>query len=161
MKGRLTPLCKQQHGVYALEWAIVFPVFFMLLYAFVSYGLTFLVRQSMQSAVEDGARAALQYQVLRVDRINAASRVTSDRLSWLPQALQPVIDVSVCRIEAAMPCAPTLSCGNAWEKRCLVRVSASIPYGSSPLAPPIPGLGVFVPAALTASASVLVASEGF
>ena len=38
----------RQRGVYALEWAIIFPVFFMLLYAIISFGLAFLVRESMQ-----------------------------------------------------------------------------------------------------------------
>ena len=33
----------RQRGVYALEWAIIFPVFFALLYACISYGLAFLV----------------------------------------------------------------------------------------------------------------------
>ena len=32
----------RQRGVYALEWAIIFPVFFALLYACISYGLAFL-----------------------------------------------------------------------------------------------------------------------
>ena len=53
----------RQRGVYALEWAIIFPVFFALLYACISYGLAFLVRESMQAAAEDAARATLRYPV--------------------------------------------------------------------------------------------------
>ena len=59
---RTTSTAHRQRGVYALEWAVIFVVFFMLLYAIISFGLAFLVRQSMQWAVEDGARAALQLQ---------------------------------------------------------------------------------------------------
>lgn len=150
-----------QRGVYAMEWAIVFPVFFMLVYASVSYGLIFLVRQSMQNAVEDGARAALQYQDQRLARLSLANMVARERLSWLPNGLQPVIDVSVCRVGASQSCAPSLSCSSQLTNRCLVRVNASLAYGMAPLAPPMPGLGVLVPETLTASASMLVDPGGF
>lgn len=152
---------RSQHGVYAMEWAIVFPVFFMLVYACVSYGLTFLVRQSMQNAVEDGARAALQYQEQRLDRLSFASLVAKERLSWLPNGLTPVIDVSVCRVGSAQSCATSTPCSSQWASRCLVRVEASLAYGLAPLAPPLPGLGVLVPDVLTASASMLVDPGGF
>lgn len=62
---------RRQRGVYALEWAIIFPVFFMLLYGIISYGLTMLVRESMQHAAEEGARAALRYPVGIASRTGA------------------------------------------------------------------------------------------
>ena len=62
----------RQRGVYALEWAIIFPVFFMLLYATLNFGLTFLVRESMQWSAEDGARAFLRYQPARSARMTEA-----------------------------------------------------------------------------------------
>lgn len=66
--GRTAAAPRRQRGVYALEWALVFIVFFMLLYAILGFGLGFLVRESMQWAVEDGARAALQFQTSRAAR---------------------------------------------------------------------------------------------
>src|SRR5256885_204676 len=78
----------RQRGVYALEWAIIFPVFFALLYACISYGLAFLVRESMQAAAEDAARATLRYQTSRSARLDAARSLVQQRLDWLPADLQ-------------------------------------------------------------------------
>lgn len=140
----------KQHGVYAVEWAIVFPVFFVLVYAIVSYGLVFLVRESMQNAVEDGARAALRYQTMPSERLAMAKAVVQQKLTWLPSGLQPQAE----EIQA------TLECLAEGERRCFIHVQLLIPYGKNPLAPAIPGLGLLMPEFLKASASVLVSAEG-
>lgn len=51
----------RQRGATALEFAFVFPVFFMLFYATVHFGLVFTARMSLQHAAEEGARAALRW----------------------------------------------------------------------------------------------------
>ena len=163
MKHTAQHLGKSQHGVYAVEWAIVFPVFFMLLYALLSYSLAFLVRESMQLAVEDGARAALQYQHTRTQRLDNARSVVQQRLSWLPVSLRPsasAIQVTLCRLANGEACAVDLLCGAETTNRCFVRVQLDIGYGQHPLAPAIPYLGVLVPQTLTASASVLADTGG-
>jgi Flp pilus assembly protein TadG len=48
-----------QRGVVAIEFAILFPVFFALSYAVMSYGMYFLLLQSFAYAGEDALRAAL------------------------------------------------------------------------------------------------------
>ena len=55
MKRRRT-----QRGVYAVEFALVFLMFFALLYASLCFGLLFAFRAGLQNAAEDGARAALR-----------------------------------------------------------------------------------------------------
>lgn len=52
----------RQKGVTAIEFAILFPVFFMILYGIVMYGMMFVAQQSLTLAAEEGARAALVYQ---------------------------------------------------------------------------------------------------
>ncbi|WP_284337383.1 TadE/TadG family type IV pilus assembly protein [Comamonas sp. NoAH] len=164
MKRNPAPWSKlRQHGVYAVEWAIVFPVFFMLIYALISYGLTFLVRESMQLAAEEGARAALRYQQTRADRLEQARAVVQQNLAWLPQRLTAeglVMDVDVCRLGSTQECAPNLICGSVVNSRCLVNVQLEIAYAQAPLVPAIPGLGLLLPATLTASASVLADPGG-
>lgn len=160
------PRPARQRGIYALEWAIIFPLFFVLLYAIISYGLAFLVRESMQFAAEDGARAALRYQSDRTLRMEKAKEVVIDKLGWLPQALRlqdSQIDVTVCRVGNPVECAPALSCGAPASERCMVQLNFSIPYGSSPLVPGLSMLGVDVlnPGELSASASILVDQGGF
>lgn len=154
----------RQRGVYALEWAIVFPVFFMLVYAIISYGLTFLVRESMQNAVEDGARAALRYQVSRGDRLMQARELVADRMAWLPAALRPAVEsvtVEVCSAVDESICGVNMHCGAALAERCLVRVALVLPYADAPLAPPLLGLNALVPERLSVSASILADRGGF
>jgi hypothetical protein len=151
----------RQRGIYALEWAFIFPVFFALLYASISYGLAFLVRESMQLAAEDAARAALRYQSSRNLRFVAASDLVQQRMSWLPEPLRPAsVDVRLCRMQDSSQCSATMACGVLLSERCMVRVAFSIPYGSSPIAPPLPGLGLLMPGTLSASATILVDKGG-
>lgn len=157
------PAGLRQRGVYALEWAIIFPVFFALLYACISYGLAFLVRESMQAAAEDAARAALRYQTSRSARLEAARTTVQQRLDWLPTELRPAaasINVRICRLQDSELCSPSLTCGVPMAERCMVRVGFSIPYGSNPIAPALPGLGLLMPATLTANASIMVERGG-
>lgn len=159
-------LLRKQHGVYALEWAIVFPVFFMLVYAIVSYGLTFLVRESMQNAVEDGARAALRYQASqdRNLRRDAAQAVVLERLGWLPLSLRPEasqVNVTLCNVLNEANCDWQQKCAAAKSSQCVLRVDLALPYRDAALAPALPGLGVLLPERLNASASILVDQGGF
>lgn len=155
----------RQRGVYALEWAIIFPVFFMLLYAIISFGLAFLVRESMQLAAEDGARAALRYQADRSKRQEEARTVVINKLDWLPSDLKPstnAINVNVCQASDIENCSPTLICGIKVDERCMIRLDFSIPYGSAPLAPSLRmfGMDLLNPSELTANASILVDQGG-
>src|SRR4051812_26140300 len=54
----------RQRGVYAVEFAFVYLLFFALVYATLCYGVLFTLRAGLQHAAEDGARAALRYQVV-------------------------------------------------------------------------------------------------
>lgn len=149
-----------QRGIYALEWAYIFPALFALLYACLSYGLVFLVSESMQLAVEDGARATLRYQPTRTDRLSTARSLIQERMGWLPDALRPVaadIHVNICRLQDLTQCSASMSCGTPIQERCMVQVSFSIPYAANPM---VPSFGLPVPATLTAQASILVDKGG-
>ncbi|THT99961.1 pilus assembly protein [Lampropedia puyangensis] len=163
--GPFTARARLQRGVYALEWAIIFPVFFMLLYAIISYGLTFLVRESMQRVAEDGARAVLQYHPTRDARVEAAQAMVAKKMQWLPAAIRPnpnSVNVRICKAMDANDCASNLACGMLLHERCMVHLDFSIHYAASPL---VPGLRlmdmeVLNPETLFASASILVDRGG-
>jgi Flp pilus assembly protein TadG len=53
----------QQHGAAAIEFAILFPIFFLIFYAIVTYGLIFAAQQTLTLAAAEGARAAVRYPV--------------------------------------------------------------------------------------------------
>lgn len=157
----------RQRGVYALEWAIIFPVFFVLLYAIVSYGLTFFVRESMQFAVEEGARAALRYPVgvnapNWLHRKQAAIASVQKMLAWLPDDLKPAvadIQFTVCHLSDTTcfqnsPLNNNLACDIGTP--CLILISYRIEnYPSKAIAPSIAGIKIILPNSLTASAALL------
>jgi len=84
---------KRQKGAVAIEFAMLFLLFFVLFYALVNYALVMLVQSSFVHAAEEGARAAIA-----IDRLSYPSMsvyfssgvdpkvrtVISNSLSWLP-----------------------------------------------------------------------------
>ncbi|MEG0002557.1 MAG: TadE/TadG family type IV pilus assembly protein [Comamonas sp.] len=162
---------RRQRGVYALEWAFIFPAFFMLLYGIICYGLTFLVRESMQYAVEEGARAALRYPVganssTWNDRKTQTVAAVKDRLNWLPTAIRPTdanVKFTVCLVSdaacnqdsvlnASLPCSTAAP--------CMILVSYAINnYQDHAIAPAFPGIGLVLPSRLQANASILMDRE--
>jgi len=167
----ISTMQQRQRGVYALEWAFIFPVFFLLTYAIICYGLTFLVRESMQFAVEEGARAALRYPVGQSssnwnDRRMLSRQAVRDSLDWLPSAIRPTdadVKFTVCLVSDTTcnpdtVLSPTLSC--TATAPCMILVSYTIQdYQSHAIAPGIPGLGLVLPTTLQASSSILVDQE--
>ena len=163
----------RQRGIYALEWAIIFPVFFLLLYATLSFGLTFLVRQSMQWAVEDGARAALQHQATREQRMQRALQVAQSNLSWLINEKRPglVADTKfsfkVCRLGDSSICTTdmspgTMPCDVDKGQPCMVQLHIDLPYAKYSFTPSL-SLGLMEASMpnLQAQAHILVDQKGF
>ena len=48
----------KKKGAAAIEFAIIFPIFFIIFYAVVTYGLIFAAQQTLTLAAAEGARAA-------------------------------------------------------------------------------------------------------
>ena len=163
---------RRQRGVYALEWAIIFPVFFMLLYGIISFGLTFLVRESMQWAIEDGARAALQHQSTREARKQRALEVVKGNLSWLPSSLQATLNQGnnlrfmICSLNSSN-CTEDMSpsslqCDIDTGHPCMVHVHIKLPYAQHSLTPSLSlGLIEATMPNLQAQAQILVDQKGF
>lgn len=79
---------KTEKGVAAIEFAIIFPVLFFILYALVTYSLIFVIQHSLTLAAAEGGRAAAQF-VSAEDSNNlpprkkAACVAALHALSWL------------------------------------------------------------------------------
>lgn len=85
---------RRQHGAAAIEFALVFGLFFAVLYGTVSYSLPMLLMQSFNNATAEGARRAVGvalrpgeagYQHLVLAQARSA---VQQELNWLPPALQ-------------------------------------------------------------------------
>lgn len=127
-------------GAAAVEFALVFLVFFMLFYAIVAYGLVFTLRQNMTLAAAEGARAAVQDAPDEATRLARAQTRANNILSWLPAG-----GITVNAAAAACAANPATSC---------VTVVVNYDYAGHPIVPALPLLGISIPANLSATATV-------
>ncbi|WDD94368.1 pilus assembly protein [Burkholderia sp. FERM BP-3421] len=148
MKPAITPRLwsRRQRGATAVEFAILFPLFFVIFYAIVTYGMIFAAQQSLTLAATEGARAALNYQVATTPtaalglRATAACTAANGLTGWLSTN-------ATCTSVAQQPCSfdATMYC---------VQVTITYPYASSPLVPTIALFTGALPTTLTSQATV-------
>lgn len=143
---------RHQRGVYAIEYAFVFLIFFTVLYAIICLGIVFTLRFTMQNAAEDGARAALRYQTDIPGREQKAKAVAELQTAGLFSS-SPTVVATVCRVEGNNCDPAKRACGAAWEQRCQVTVKITA-TGLAQLLPPLPSFAL--PDALVVQASMLL-----
>lgn len=131
---------RRQKGVAAVEFALVFPVMFLLFYGLMTYGIILVVQQSLTLAVGEGARAALRYST---SPASAACQAIDTSTAWLGA------NISGCA--TALPVAA--ACPYTAVSQCLT-VTASYPYSANPLIPTLPFLNLVLPTTLKATAVV-------
>jgi len=137
---RRAVFARRQQGVAAVEFALVFPVMFLLIYGMITYGLIMVAQQTLTVAVGEGARAALRYST---SPASAACQAVDASATWLGA------NISGCA--SAVPVATT--CPYPAVSQCLT-VTATYAYAQNPLVPTLPGLNIILPTTLKASAIV-------
>lgn len=148
-----------QSGAYAVEYALLFPVFFVLIYGALSLIIVMFMRLDLQYAAEEGARAALRYQPLTASRLQSAVTEATQRTAWMPGPRTVVADFcasgATCQ-PTSTPSAPSPNCGDTLAAACRVIVVASYNYAAYPVIPSLPGFGLILPTVLSANATVLI-----
>jgi len=145
-----------QRGVYALEFAFVFLIFFTVLYGVISYGVLLTFRMGLQNAAEDGARAALRYQPTSPERAAVAVQVATQRSLWMPAAVKPLDVTAQCSVAggAMGPCSTNTCNSNAsWDQRCRIIVTVRA-QGMGLVLPPM--FSLVLPSQITGQASMLL-----
>ena len=74
---------RQQQGAVVIEFALVFVLFFMLLYGIVAYGMIFSMKHSLLQATNEGARAAVRDVGGLPERMTLAGVVAGESVAWL------------------------------------------------------------------------------
>jgi Flp pilus assembly pilin Flp len=146
---RTFPAAIRRHrGATAIEFALIFPIFFTIFYAIVSYGLILAAQQSLTLAAEEGARAALRYQpaasqnAALVARAAAACQTAQSIINWLPNSYLSggcASSVAPCNYDGTLQC---------------IKVTLNYNYAQNPLVPPLPFFGVLLPSNLVGIATV-------
>ncbi|MBN3849062.1 pilus assembly protein [Paraburkholderia sp. Ac-20342] len=141
---------RAQRGATAVEFALVFPLFFLVLYAIVTYSLIFVAQQNLTLAASEGARAALNWQT-NVSMATALTNRGNAACAAAKLVVQPLVN--------AMQCAATnASCGTGNAMTCIT-VSLTYNYTSNPLVPPLPLLNLAMPTTLSGNATVQLNPE--
>ncbi|CAB3760622.1 TadE/TadG family type IV pilus assembly protein [Paraburkholderia humisilvae] len=136
---------RRERGVAAVEFALLFPLFFIIFYAIVTFSLIFVAQQSLTLAAEEGARAALNFQQADTvadalaKRVAAACAAATGMENWLAASSSCVATPNPCTYDATMQC---------------VSVTLNYNYAARPLVPPVPLLDVVLPAQLTSTAMI-------
>ena len=129
----------------------MFLIFFSVLYAIISLGILFALRFSLQNAAEDGARAALRYQISLSKREEEAVKIaTQQSIGWAPTP--PAVQAQICQVEGNV-CGIARICSAEWSQRCQVVVTVTT-SGMKAVLPPLMSLAV--PDQLTGKASMLL-----
>lgn len=136
------PRRSAQCGVVAIEFALVLPLLFVVFYASVSYGMVFMLNQSMVFAAEEGARAAVRAESAETVEGLVQERVATS-LGWWPDTTRSEVDVAVSPVDS-----------QGW-----FTVTIELPSSVLPFAPiKLPGLGTVprIPENLRAQADVVL-----
>jgi Flp pilus assembly protein TadG len=144
---------RQQSGLAAIEFALVFVALFLAVYGVASIGAVLYVQQVVSRSAEDGARAALQlsldvaandsrvqsavYQSLASSSItpSAAGNSIASKFAWL----KTNVPASLITVDLSVP--------------TQVTVKVAYPYGNNPIVPPLPFTGITLPTNLRGKAT--------
>jgi Flp pilus assembly protein TadG len=142
---------RHQKGAAGIEFALLFSLFFFVLYGVVSYGIVMAIQQALTHAAAEGARAGVskvnqtvfsntnqQQTQQSLLATNAATRA----FSWLPEVAKGVITVTPTWTTETTPITTGDGTLNINTPRLTVTVTYPN-YASNPIAPvlDLPGLG--------------------
>jgi Flp pilus assembly protein TadG len=143
--------CRNERGSVAVEFALIVPVFLLLIYGGLSFGLAMSARGVLTEAAAEGARAAIGAQVIPAD---AGSQCTAFQRVAAAQAQSALKALGTAAAAYATITATATPCQAAATTGVLMTVTITYPYGAHPTIPNAPGLGAVMPATLGASYSV-------
>ncbi|OAJ56436.1 pilus assembly protein TadE [Paraburkholderia ginsengiterrae] len=141
---------RAQRGATAVEFALVFPLFFTVLYAIVTFSLILVAQQNLTMAAEEGARAALNWQ---------SNTSMQSALTNRGNAACTAAEAVVATLVKSTQCTPSsTTCGPGGAMQC-VNVLLTYNYQANPLVPNLPLLSYAVPTTLSSSATVQLNPE--
>lgn len=147
--ARRRPGARGARGNAAIEFALLLPLFLLVLYGIVSFAMMFGAQQLMTLAAAEGARASLQYQP--ADDMDAAltlrrTRACSTAIAFVAWVQERTANSISCETQ-------TTTCVHDAELMCLA-VTLTYPYRTVPLLPAVPLFDALVPEQLRSSATV-------
>ena len=95
----------RQRGATAVEFAIIFPLFFVICYGIICFGMIFVIQQSLTFAASEGARAGLNYAPDLATRTAKARATAQNVVGWLNiSAPNVVVQAPACKYDGSLYC---------------------------------------------------------
>jgi Flp pilus assembly protein TadG len=146
-----------EHGAEMVEFAVVVVLLIALLYGIITYGLILAAQATITQAAADAARSGIVISPSAAEPTGCTTTATTDVAIICTAEAQAATDVGWMNKGACNESSPTITCvatvltcpSNA-NATCL-KVTVSYNYGSSPLFPEMPGLGIFTPSTLSST----------
>ncbi len=143
---RLRPR-RGESGAALLEFALVAPIFFFILYALVVFGMALALKQSVTNAAAEGARSTVGVvdnpATAGVDeRVENAKNVALQRLGWLSTGQKASLTIN-----------PTIGTCTVGTGTCIT-VQVTYPYDANPLVPSAPIIKQIQPKTVGSTATV-------
>lgn len=137
---------QDERGSVLVEFAFVFALFVLVIYAIISFGVILAAKNSITHAAAEGARAAVgavdDPMTVDVDeREERAKKKVGESLAWFKS-----------RYEPGDTTASIAQCADS--TRDCITVTITYPYDTRPIVAPPPGLGLVIPSKLVSTAVV-------
>lgn len=137
---------RDERGLALLEFAIVAPIFFFILYALVVFGMALALKQSVTNAAAEAARSTVGVADVAAtpadERVDNARNVVLQRLSWLSASQK-----------ASLTITPTIASCTVGTGTCIT-VQVTYPYDANPLVPSAPIIKQIQPKTVGSTATV-------
>lgn len=138
---------RDERGLALLEFALVAPIFFFILYALVVFGMALALKQSVTNAAAEAARSTIGVvdnpATTGVDeRVDNARNVVLQRLSWLSTSQKASLTIN-----------PTIATCTVGTGQCIT-VQVTYPYDDNPLVPSAPLIKQIQPKTVGSTATV-------
>lgn len=128
---------RRHTGSASVEFVLLFPAMFLILYAIVTYGLIFGAQHTMALAAAEGGRAALRYQNAADSTQALARRIDAARLA----AARPLVWLQAASGSSTpLPVVTSVACADNASLTCIT-VRVAYDYRAAPLVPsllPVP-----------------------
>lgn len=150
---------RDERGAEMVEFALVVVLLIALLYGIVSYGLILAAQSTITQAAADGARAGIvalssggsvgppcTTSACTVGESQAASDI-----GWMGKGTCGTASTTITCV------ATEAACKSNANNQCLT-VTVNYNYGSSPLFPELPGMGVITPSKISSSNTLQIST---
>jgi len=142
-RQRQTGGYRRQRGATAVEFAIIFPLFFVICYSIICFGMIFVIQQSLTFAASEGARAGLNYAPDLSTRTSKAQAAAQNVVGWLNiSAPNVVVQAPPCKYDATLYC-----------------LSVTVSYSPQVWVKTMPFLGTILTQPLTSTAVVQISQS--